>query len=369
MAAQHMLLDLRKELDVSVSIDMLFKHPSLAGFSAKVDRQIQSKNAVNGDNVETEGTDNAYSQSCDELLKQLPLTFQTADRATIGASPNLTIFLTGATGFLGSYIVKDILERTSRTVKLIALVRGVKDSEAALDRLRKSLEGYGLWHDDWSARLMCIVGDLSKPQLGIEQGTWQTLARQADVVIHNGAIVHWVRRYEDMMDSNVVSTIDAMKFCNEGKPKVFAFVSSTSVLDTDHYVNLSESTNKSDRGAISEEDELEGSRTGLGTGYGQTKWVAEKLVREAGRRGLRGSIIRPGLYPGRFKDWNMQYRRLLDPYAQGLHSAIGPPPHPQYRQCRPSQSCRTCDCCCRVEPTCKRCCSGSRQWPSKTTHE
>jgi thioester reductase-like protein len=72
--------------------------------------------------------------------------------------------------------------------------------------------------------LSCIVGDLSKPQLGIEQHRWQTLSQEVDVVIHNGATVHWVRRYQDMMASNVISTIDAMKLCNEGKPKLLAFV-------------------------------------------------------------------------------------------------------------------------------------------------
>lgn len=37
-------------------------------------------------------------------------------------------------------------------------------------------------------------------------------------MILNGATVHWVKRYEDMIASNVISTIDAMNFCNEGKP-------------------------------------------------------------------------------------------------------------------------------------------------------
>jgi L-2-aminoadipate reductase len=122
-----------------------------------------------------------------------------------------------------------------------------------------------------STRLSCIVGDLSKPQLGIEQHRWQTLSQEVDVVIHNGATVHWVRRYQDMMASNVISTIDAMKLCNEGKPKLLAFVSSTSVLDTDHYVKLSEQQISTGQNAISEDDDMQGSRTGLGTGYGQTK--------------------------------------------------------------------------------------------------
>ena len=47
-----------------------------------------------------------------------------------------------------------------------------------------------------------------------------------------------------------------------------------------------------------ESDDLEGARHTLKTGYGQSKWVAEKLLFECGRRGLRGAIIRPGYVVG-----------------------------------------------------------------------
>lgn len=47
-----------------------------------------------------------------------------------------------------------------------------------------------------------------------------------------------------------------------------------------------------------ESDDLMGSSTGLATGYGQTKWAAEYIVRAAGARGLTGTIIRPGYITG-----------------------------------------------------------------------
>ena len=77
------------------------------------------------------------------------------------------------------------------------------------------------------------------------------------------------------------------------KLKPFHFVSSTSVLDTPHYTNFL-NLGKS----VSENDDLEGSRTGLGSGYGQSKWVAEKLIMRAQSRGLPATIIRPGYIVG-----------------------------------------------------------------------
>lgn len=78
------------------------------------------------------------------------------------------------------------------------------------------------------------------------------------------------------------------------------FVSSTSALDVEHYVDLGErsANDSSSLSGVSESDDLEGARHGLGTGYGQSKWVSEKLLMEAGKRGLKGHIVRPGYVVG-----------------------------------------------------------------------
>lgn len=213
----------------------------------------------------------AYGKSLDELVNTLDAKYQSANPDALSPSTGATFFLTGATGFLGAYLVKDILDREN--TKLIAHIRGAKGLEFAKDRLTRSLRGYGLWQDSWADRIICVLGDLSKPRLGLDDASWKYVADTADVIVHNAAYVHWIARYEQMMRSNVLSTMDAMKLCNEGKPKLFSFVSSTSTLDTDHYFNLSDQQTATGRGAVLEADDMQGSRVGLGTGYGQTKWV------------------------------------------------------------------------------------------------
>ena len=104
--------------------------------------------------------------------------------------------------------------------------------------------------------------------------------------------------YSKLRGPNVQGTIDALKLCATGRPKVFVFVSSTAVLDNDHYVQLSDRLCSAGKAGIAESDDLEGSSTGLGIGYGQVKWVSEYLTREAGARGLRGAIVRPGYISG-----------------------------------------------------------------------
>lgn len=95
-----------------------------------------------------------------------------------------------------------------------------------------------------------------------------------------------------------MGTISAISLCGIGKAKRFVFISSTSVLDTEHYVRLSDSILAKGGGGVLESDDLQGSKQTLPTGYGQTKWVSEQLVMEAGRRGLQGAIVRPGYIVG-----------------------------------------------------------------------
>ncbi|KAK2592695.1 large subunit of alpha-aminoadipate reductase [Conoideocrella luteorostrata] len=291
LLAQQLVLNIRKSMGVDITIGVLYANPELGTLSTQVDRVRGGKAAVMNEAAEIN-----YAESLDELVTTLDAKYQGAEPSALSPSRGATFFLTGATGFLGAYLVKDILDREN--TKLIVHIRGVKDVQQAQNRLVRSLKGYGLWQDSWRARVSCVLGDISKPRLGIDDSDWKHIAETVDVIIHNAAHVHWIATYQRMMRSNVLSTIDAMKLCNEGKPKLFAFISSTSTLDTDHYIRLSHEQTATGRGSVLEADNMAGSREGLGTGYGQTKWVSEQLVREAGKRGLRGAVVRPGYILG-----------------------------------------------------------------------
>lgn len=98
----------------------------------------------------------------------------------------------------------------------------------------------------------------------------------------------------------MIGTLTALELAATSKPKLFVFVSSTSAIDTEYYVQLSDSLSREQNslGGVPEDDDLEGARLNLKTGYGQSKWVSEKLLFEAGRRGLNGHILRPGYVVG-----------------------------------------------------------------------
>ena len=110
--------------------------------------------------------------------------------------------------------------------------------------------------------------------------------------------MHWVYPYEKLRPANVIATLETIELASTGKPKHLVFVSSTATIESEHYVRLSDRLSGSPDAGVPEDDDLEGARKTLKSGYGQTKWVSEKLLSEAGRRGLSGHIVRPGYVVG-----------------------------------------------------------------------
>jgi L-aminoadipate-semialdehyde dehydrogenase len=298
-----MFFDLRRKWrGIDISMNAIFRSPTLKGFAGEIDRLLDIESFATSEDPDKTGAaqasnqpDDEYSKDARRLASELPETFPTRTDAMLASEP--TIFLTGATGFLGAHILRDLLTRKSPSTKVVALVRA-KSEEQALERIRSTCRAYGFWDDAWTSKLQALCGDLGKPQFGLSQAVWDGLTDSVDAVIHNGALVHWVYPYSTLKPANVMGTIDALKLCGSGKAKQFAFVSSTSALDKDHYVKESERSLAAGGNGISEEDDMEGSAVGLGTGYGQSKWAGEYLVKEAGRRGLRGTIIRSGYVLG-----------------------------------------------------------------------
>ncbi|CAG8975772.1 hypothetical protein HYALB_00009292 [Hymenoscyphus albidus] len=287
--AQQMLFKVNQQwTGIDINMSVIFQNPTLKVFAAHIEKKTSSPNGT--DNVEADAAED-YAGDAKALISQLPASFKSADSAISPSTP-LTVFLTGATGFLGSYILRDLLTRTSQNIKVIAHVRAI-DAAAALNRVTLTCQAYGVWDPSWTSRITCVTGNLGDPRLGLSETDWNKLANEVNVIIHNGALVHWVYPYSNLKPANVQGTLDILSLCATGIPKYLSFVSSTSVLDTEHFVNLSKARN-----SVPEDDDLSGSATGLGTGYGQSKWVAEYLIREAGARGLRGTIVRPGYVTG-----------------------------------------------------------------------
>jgi thioester reductase-like protein len=189
----------------------------------------------------------------------------------VNTPPN-AIFLTGASGFLGAYLLAELLEKTS--AKIYCLVRA--DNEiAAKQRLQEHLTRYGLWQSKWEKRIVSIVGDLSKPLLALSESEFNQLAETIDLIYHNGAYINAFHSYERLKAANVLGTQEILRLAGFKKTKPVHFISSMAVF-------FSKASLESE--LIKETDHPIADGT-LKGGYKQSKWVAEELSRIAQQRG------------------------------------------------------------------------------------
>lgn len=194
-----------------------------------------------------------------------------------------TIFLTGVTGFVGAFLLHELLEQTQADI--YCLVRA-KDLKHAEQRIHDNLVGYNLWRGEYQYRILPLIGDLKLPLFGLSPDTFQMLAETVDVVYHCGSKLSYVAPYEHLEAANVGGTQEALRLATQGKAKPFHFVSSLGILLA--YRELV---------GGQEDDELDATKC-PDVGYFQTKYVAEKLVRLARDRGIPVTIHRIGLIVG-----------------------------------------------------------------------
>jgi thioester reductase-like protein len=203
------------------------------------------------------------------------------------------VLLNGATGFLGSFLLSELLRHTRAEIYCLVRAPNVAEGER---RIRGSLEAYALWDEEHSPRIVPVAGDLSEPLLGLGAKRFEQLAAEIDVVYHNGASVNWVYPYEALKPANVLGTQEVLRLASRHRTKPVHFVSTLGVFPL---------VGRSDAGIVREDDDLDHGGS-LYNGYTQTKWVAEKLVEIARARGLPVSVYRPSLVAGdsRTGAWN-----------------------------------------------------------------
>ena len=200
-------------------------------------------------------------------------------------APGDRVLLTGASGFLGAYLLAGQLECWPE-LRVRCLVRAAS-RERGLERLEDNLRRYGLWQPEWSQRLEVSLGDLAQPQLGLDDDQFQALGDGVSGILHNGAQLSQMASYALLASANVGGTRELLRLAVADAPLRFELISSVAVFEADAY-----------RGQTLEEHDALEAWQGIHLGYSQTKWVTDRMVRRAADQGLPVVVYRPPLIAG-----------------------------------------------------------------------
>ena len=186
------------------------------------------------------------------------------------------IFLTGCSGFVGAFLLKELLYQT--TAQIYCLIRAESDAQGSA-RIGEKLRQYNLHCEQFGHRITAIPGDLSEPRLGLSNADFDALAQAVDSILHSGAWVNHVYPYDMLKAANVDGTREVLR------------LATTQKLKSVHHISILNSDRLS-------ADDFERLTAGSDYGYGLSKYAAEKMIHLASDKGIPVSVYRLGMVSG-----------------------------------------------------------------------
>jgi thioester reductase-like protein/amino acid adenylation domain-containing protein len=304
----HLLCQVRDIFHIELPLLTLFESPTVATLAEAILQKQFSSSAIASPVRPTFGVTTARSTVEMAVLEADAV----LDPGICPATPFInsdqepqTIFLTGATGFLGVFLLQELLQQTQ--AKIYCLVRAATLDEGQ-QKIATALERHLLHRKGLESRIIPVLGDLTQPHFGLAAPMFRKYASEIDCIYHCGAFVNLIYPYPALRTANVMGTQEILKLASHLKIKPVHFISTLDVFQSPHYAKMP---------VILEQDPLTVGE-GLSDGYAQSKWVAEKLVMEARSRGIPVCIYRPATITAHSQTGVLQTHDLIGRFIKGL---------------------------------------------------
>ena len=243
-----------------------------------------------------------------ETVDEGPLSYNVESNLDkITSHPPRRILLTGATGYLGSHVLWELLRRNAK--EIYCLVRSGK-GQTSDERLRTVMMYYfgGMFTDEVYSRIQVIDTDITSPDLmdKVKDLDFDTVINCAAVVKHFAA--------DDSIERVNVGGVENLIQVAKAKGALLVQVSTESV--------AGESLN----GSIPPERKLREYELDIGQNldnkYAASKFKAEKAMIEQFPNGLRGKIIRVGNLMSRDSDGEFQINFNTNAFMKQMRSYV-----------------------------------------------
>ncbi|HEY9826129.1 MAG TPA: amino acid adenylation domain-containing protein [Stenomitos sp.] len=274
------LIELGNQIESSYSIEFslasFFENPTISGIVNQINQKSSLLSLKSTEFMTLEQLDS--EAFLDESYK-----FD-APESQFCVTPK-AILLTGATGFVGTFLLYELLQQTDAII--YCLVRADSKTQA-YQRLRHSLERYFPDFRFPFSRVIPVIGDISQLLLGLPKREFDELSEIIDTIYHGAANVNLLHPYSALKSVNVLGTKSIIQFANHNRIKTVHYTSTLDVFES--LISTGAST-------IYEDDSIVQGH-GMAGGYAQSKWVAERLLIELANQGGPVCIYRPGMVAG-----------------------------------------------------------------------
>lgn len=282
--AIRMLHRVKEQFGSEFRINDVYQSPTLAELSRRIEEGEVRDEAV-------------------DLRKEASLDDDIRPSASPSLLPPKTILLTGATGFVGRFLLSHLLESTDATIH--CLVRALSEEDATA-RLRGVLANWGLWRDTFEGRVIAVPGRLGAARLGMADDAYRALSEQVDAIYHCGASVNHLETYAMAKAANVGGAKELLRLATDKRPKAIHYISTLAVFSSE---------GQEAPRVVNELSPIEDERHLQSNGYEASKWVAEKLFMTASERGIpcnifRLGVIGPDALTGRYDEQQREYRMV-----------------------------------------------------------
>ncbi|POV96943.1 hypothetical protein PSHT_14854 [Puccinia striiformis] len=190
--ATRLVFEIRKTLAVNIPLGLVFEYPTIGSLAQQVDMcrnndfglaredeehthddtHLTPSAQPTGSSSTTSGQPQSafdYAADAKALMKILKPKYS----QPVASNDKKTVLLTGATGFLGVFILRELLNHSDTIGTVICHLRA-KTKEAGLIRLRESCQSRGFWKEEWLSENLVevVLGDLESRQLGVGDQAW-----------------------------------------------------------------------------------------------------------------------------------------------------------------------------------------------------
>ena len=201
------------------------------------------------------------------------------------------VLVTGATGFLGRFLLRDLLNRDPN-LTVHCIVRG-DTAEEGLARIRANMAHAETWDDAFVSRIHVHPGDISEPRFGLSDSRFRELCEEVDAVYHLAATLSLSASYLAIRRINSFSIRNVLELCLHTRQK-HLFYTSTMGIFPEYFCTFAHEYRNSLIDDQMQPNLAQMKRTfplGL-LGYPWSKLVAEQAVLFANAVGLLVAIFR-----------------------------------------------------------------------------